>query len=533
MKKIILISLLLVSLSLLIGCVKEATEEGSDGGALAGQAVRKITPVSCVDNDDGKNKDVKGTVTYVIKDSKGKVLTYNYPDMCLATNKNSVKEYFCNGKNYKIKNLACDTGAACINGACAPICTDSDGGDNVLVKGEISGPNWLDTPTEIVTDEDYCIVGGEKDGRQVEFYCELDEDGISKVRSRSNECSNDESCKKGVCEANRFCYYLDAAGNRLPAGTRQNDIITDSEGRRYFGIVTEEGTFLPECKNSGVGVGPETVGQVGGYFCGAGTTSFSSGPGVTKSSEVNAIYGCSQGISCRDGACINLCGDGVLDVGESCDDGNTNDGDDCPANCVVPQNWCGNGVCDPGEETTCTSDCMGFCGNGICDPTENSDICSGDCVVASENLLCGQSVSVGSTFSLEGYNYQYVSSFIGLEGSRRAKFLDLQTSKDIFVSMFSDEDYNLIFPLLVPSTSTYYYFKLSSNYFDFVSNSDIMMSCDEVCTSYATTAGCLNILPPPRGYPDDTRVTAHSTSCGNYSISLETCPLSCYGGVCY
>ena len=137
----------------------------------------------------------------------------------------------------------------------------------------------------------------------------------------------------------------------------------------------------------------------------------------------------------------------------------------------MPQNWCGNGVCDPGEETTCTSDCMGFCGNGICDPTENSDICSGDCVVASENLLCGQSVSVGSTFSLEGYNYQYVSSFIGLEGSRRAKFLDLQTSKDIFVSMFSDEDYNLIFPLLVPSTSTYYYFKLSSNYFDFVSNS--------------------------------------------------------------
>lgn len=31
----------------------------------------------------------------------------------------------------------------------------------------------------------------------------------------------------------------------------------------------------------------------------------------------------------------NVCGDGVLDVDEECDDGNTNDGDGCTSQCVM------------------------------------------------------------------------------------------------------------------------------------------------------------------------------------------------------
>jgi len=45
------------------------------------------------------------------------------------------------------------------------------------------------------------------------------------------------------------------------------------------------------------------------------------------------------------------CGNGVLEPGESCDNGNNKDGDTCPKNCQPPVvNLCGNGKLDPSEE---------------------------------------------------------------------------------------------------------------------------------------------------------------------------------------
>lgn len=43
------------------------------------------------------------------------------------------------------------------------------------------------------------------------------------------------------------------------------------------------------------------------------------------------------------------CGNMVKEWGETCDDGNTMDGDNCPYNCVDPKALCGNGTLDPGE----------------------------------------------------------------------------------------------------------------------------------------------------------------------------------------
>lgn len=49
--------------------------------------------------------------------------------------------------------------------------------------------------------------------------------------------------------------------------------------------------------------------------------------------------------SCR----ASYCGDGVLDLGEACDDGNNIDGDGCSALCTV-ESYCGDGFLDPGEQ---------------------------------------------------------------------------------------------------------------------------------------------------------------------------------------
>ena len=71
------------------------------------------------------------------------------------------------------------------------------------------------------------------------------------------------------------------------------------------------------------------------------------------------------------------CGDGVLDPGEQCDDGNTNSGDGCNAFCQIEARWqcptpgqlcipCGTNACDAGP--------VGYCGDGILQ-TDRAELC--------------------------------------------------------------------------------------------------------------------------------------------------------------
>ena len=74
-----------------------------------------------------------------------------------------------------------------------------------------------------------------------------------------------------------------------------------------------------------------------------------------------------SGVVCADNPCGGFCGDGILDPGEECDDGNNVDGDGCSADCTI-EGFCGDGVLDPGEE---------------CDDGNNvdGDGCSANCTV--------------------------------------------------------------------------------------------------------------------------------------------------------
>lgn len=97
--------------------------------------------------------------------------------------------------------------------------------------------------------------------------------------------------------------------------------------------------------------------------------------------------------------CQGSCGDGIVQPGELCDDGNAVDGDGCDHDCTPS---CGNGVVDPGEECdedspTCRHCLLPFCGDGVIDPGEecddgnnvNGDGCSKTC--QSENVAAPSS----------------------------------------------------------------------------------------------------------------------------------------------
>lgn len=74
----------------------------------------------------------------------------------------------------------------------------------------------------------------------------------------------------------------------------------------------------------------------------------------------------------------SCCGDGTVDSGEACDDGNTSGGDGCSATCTVeppppPAPCCGDGTVDSGEEcddgnTTNGDGCSSVCMQETCVP---------------------------------------------------------------------------------------------------------------------------------------------------------------------
>lgn len=123
---------------------------------------------------------------------------------------------------------------------------------------------------------------------------------------------------------------------------------------------------------------------------------------------------CATGIRCpADQACAanqdvcitSPCGNGIIDIGEVCDDGNVISGDDCSADCLSIE-ICGNGITDAakgeecddaGESARCDADCsFAECGDGTlnivreeqCDAAGESAACDTDCTFAS----CGDGI---------------------------------------------------------------------------------------------------------------------------------------------
>lgn len=138
------------------------------------------------------------------------------------------------------------------------------------------------------------------------------------------------------------------------------------------------------------------------------TNAESDGPGMTAtgSGMGDDGSGTSTGSGTDDGTSDGgVCGDGIVQAGEACDDGNDDNDDTCSNNCELSA-LCGDGNVDDGEECddgmespTCDGDCTVVqCGDGypnsqageVCDDsnTDNDDGCSESCQLES----CGDGV---------------------------------------------------------------------------------------------------------------------------------------------
>ncbi|MEZ4365579.1 MAG: DUF4215 domain-containing protein [Kofleriaceae bacterium] len=152
-----------------------------------------------------------------------------------------------------------------------------------------------------------------------------------------------------------------------------------------------------------------------GVVCPSGQACAPTGGGCVDEDQLAACAGLAAGATCalpgvgagtcRDGVCVvTSCGDGTVDPGEACDDGNDVDDDGCTNGCALPT--CGDGVrqgeeaCDDGaangDDRACTSRCLvAVCGDNLvwagveaCDAgAGNAD--DGPCTTACARNVCG------------------------------------------------------------------------------------------------------------------------------------------------
>ena len=111
-----------------------------------------------------------------------------------------------------------------------------------------------------------------------------------------------------------------------------------------------------------------------------------------------------------------LCGNGTLDPGEQCDDGNFRSGDGCDANCTPTS--CGNGVLSPGEA----------CDDGN---TAGGDCCGPTCAFDPPDTACddGNACTPDDRCTAAGSCFGGAYRFCGVHGPCGAPYCDYLTGE--------------------------------------------------------------------------------------------------------
>jgi cysteine-rich repeat protein len=156
------------------------------------------------------------------------------------------------------------------------------------------------------------------------------------------------------------------------------------------------------------------------------------GDGVCEPDEENTI-------SCPDDGCVAACGNGAVEAGETCDDGNGENTDACLDTCQPAT--CGDGFVQDGVEATNTDACVSMCkaatcGDGLvwagmedCDDgnADETDTCDTACKeVIHRKVFISSTPTTGSMLGLPGADLkcQTFADVAGLPGTYKAWLSD-------------------------------------------------------------------------------------------------------------
>lgn len=183
----------------------------------------------CADSDGGADENEKGTAS-AGSDSE--------TDSCI--DKNTVKEYYCTSGKIVSRDITCELGMECSDGACVEsACEDSDGGKDTSVAGTVSKgkisqeDSCLDTSTvkeyfchndQIANEGIACALGYECiGGKCVESKCvdsDMGKDQYTKGTTSYGEYSQTDSCYSSTSVIEYFCSSDTSVGyEKINCGT--------------------------------------------------------------------------------------------------------------------------------------------------------------------------------------------------------------------------------------------------------------------------------------------------------------------------
>lgn len=205
-----------------------------------------VSQAECYDSDNGKNLLEQGT-TQLRGTAQGQTLT----DFCIGST--GVQEYYCENNQIKLESMTCPAGTMCQSGSCTSVvCTDSDSGYDLLVKGTVRLGN------ESYTDR--C----DGTANVIEYVCGTTND----VLLASLACPAGKTCSDGAC-VQPACSDTDGGNDIYERGSMSYTSST------YTDYCTDTNTVME-------------------YSC------------DTLPDVLGRATSCGSGYSCTNGACVAL-----------------------------------------------------------------------------------------------------------------------------------------------------------------------------------------------------------------------------------
>ena len=224
-------------------------------------------------------------------------------------------------------------------------------------------------------------------------------------------------CGNGILEAGEQCDKTDfgsATCASLRPGT-SGQLLCNSDCTIDLTGCEQAQPYEPVCGNGVIDSGEQCdTNNFGGYTC------------HIKCAEAGMNY--SGAFTCTDQCKVDerackcippetaICGNGKVETGEECDDGNVKDGDGCSKACKLEV--CGNGVLDFGEECDDGNTADGDCCSSTC-KLEHSAACASTC--GNGRIELGETCDDNNLGYYTGMGAEKVCKLFGYQMSSSAK----------------------------------------------------------------------------------------------------------------
>ncbi|MBI5487551.1 MAG: DUF4215 domain-containing protein [Deltaproteobacteria bacterium] len=315
----------------------------------------------------------------------------------------------------------CDTtGHVCEPGAPAADgtpCLDVAGADGLCRAGLCAGPDCGNAATDAGEQcDDGNLVPADGCEADCTWSCEADPDcADTRVCNGAETCTLPaHTCAAGTAPSPGTSCDRDANPDTRDvciAGLCSASVCGDRFADAVLGESCDDGNFIPadgcendctwsceapaDCDDGDACNGAETCGATS-HACGAGTPQ----PDGTPCTTAGGVSG-----ACRSRICTRTgCGNGVVDTGEECDDGNLVPGDGCESDCLFSCHLAAD--CGEVPDNPCTSDTCSANANGQhCVHAPNTLPCNDGDPCTSPDRCDGEGACAGALIDADGDTY--------------------------------------------------------------------------------------------------------------------------------